>query len=263
MAWTLTQSLRNGARPLYSPDPMRPALYALMLFPLVASASMGGITGYSTKTAGMNCNACHNGGAVPSAAISATPLSLNVNTPLSVTITITAGSALSTVAGLNVAMGGAASTDATFIAGAGTRVAAGELTHSAPQRFDGGQTAFTFQIRSGAVNGPLTLYIATMAGNGNSLPAGDLYYGFNRTTQVIGDAGQPVQDSGVIVDPDSGVVTIIDSGHPEVDAGPPVAKGNAGGFVGGDYGCSTGGGFVSGAWVLALGLLGLLVRRKQ
>jgi MYXO-CTERM domain-containing protein len=239
---------------------MRPALSALLVLPLVAFASASGISGYSTKTAGMNCTACHSGGTVPSSSISGAPIALNVNTPVTVTVTVTAGATASTVAGLDVALGGAASADSVLIAGADTKVLAGELTHMAPKRFDGGIATFTFQVRAGAINGPLTLYMATLAGNGNNLSTLDSYYGFNRTITVQGDAGQPVPDSGVIVDPDSGVVIIPDAGEP--DAG-PVTQFRPGGFVGGEYGCSTGGGFPSGAWMLLLGLVGLALRRKR
>lgn len=239
---------------------MRAALSALLILPLVAFAEANGITGYSTKTAGMNCTACHNGGTVPSASISGAPITLNVNTAVTVTVTVTAGSTASTVAGLDVALGGAASADSVLIAGTGTQVMAGELTHTAPQAFDAGLATFTFQVRAGAINGPLTLYMATLAGNGNNATTLDSYYGFNRTITVQGDAGQPVPDSGVIVDPDSGVVIVPDAGSG--DAG-TVSPGRPGGFVGGDYGCSTGGGFVSGLWMLALGVFALMLQRRK
>lgn len=237
------------------------ALLLLGLAPL-ARAESNGINGYSGETVGQNCRACHTLGTVPSASISGAPFQLNVNTTANVTVTVTAGSMLSTVAGLDVSLGGPASADATLIAGSGTQIENGELTHTAPRRFDGGLADFTFGVRSGATNGALTVYVTVLAADGNTANTNDAPYSFNRTIQVSGDAGttMPPMDSGT-VDPDSGVVIVPDAG--EADAGPAKPPGPSGGFVGGDTGCSTGSGRVSGAWLLALGLFGLWAQRRR
>jgi MYXO-CTERM domain-containing protein len=241
---------------------MRAALSALLIIPVVAFAESDGITGYSAKQgAAVTCRACHTLGNVPSGTISNAPISLPVLTTANVTVTITASSVASTIAGINVALAGAGSDGASLIAGAGTQIEAGELTHTAPQRFDGGQAVWTFGVRAGGTNGPLTIYITSLAADGNNANTNDAPYSFNRTITVVGDAGHdpPPVDSGVIIDPDSGVVIIPDAGS---DAGPSV-NGPPGGFVGGDYGCSTGSGMTSGLWLLALGLLGLGLQRRR
>jgi MYXO-CTERM domain-containing protein len=238
-------------------------LCALLLMPAAALASQTGITGYSGKTIGTNCRMCHTLGtnANPSAAILGAGSNLNVLGTINVTVSITQGSTQTVAAGINVALAGTASVDSTLIAGPGTQIMAGELTHTGPKPLDAGTVDFTFGIRAGNTNGPLTIYISTIGANRDMTNGNDGFYAFNRTIQVTGDSGMNLPpDSGVIIDPDSGVVIT-----PTTDAGtggtgkPPPPTG---GFVGGDYGCSSSGGS-AGAWLVGLGLLVMLVQRRS
>jgi hypothetical protein len=241
---------------------MRRTLSALLFIaPLAAFASQNGISGYSGKTTGMNCGGCHSGATAPTASIVGAPASLNVTNSATVTVVVTAGTMATTRAGLNVALGNTAAPGSTLQAGTGTQIVGGELTHTAPQMMDAGITSFTFGITAGTTNGPLTIYIAANAVNGDGATTGDNFYLFNRTIQITGsvpDAGQP--DAGQPAD-DGGTQPIVDSGVP--DAGPAPAVGRPGGFVDGDIGCSTGGGLVSSAWLLVLGALGLSRRKLR
>jgi hypothetical protein len=238
---------------------MRLALSALLtLLPMTALAHKAGISGMSGKTPGMNCGMCHSGGTSPTGSITGAPITLNVNSSANVSVIITAGSMATTQAGLDVSLGNTAATGSSLSAGNGTQVLNGEITHIQPRAFDAGITSFDFSITAGVINGPLTIYMAVNAVNGDNATTGDNYYLFNRTLQVTGtppppdagppDAGPPLEDGGEPPPTDAG----------DGDAGPRTPAGPPGGFVGGDLGCSTGGGIPTGAWLLVLGALGLV-----
>lgn len=244
---------------------MRLGACAVLLVPTLALAYQTGINGYSGKMTGTVCTSCHGGGVAPSATISG-PTTMVPNSTASFTVTVTAGGLTTSHAGLNVALGGAGSAGAAFTPGGGdTQVVTGELTHTNPKGFDGGITSFSFTVTAGATLGPMTLYVSTLAANKDATNQGDNSYTLNRTVSIAGDAGQPAVDSGTPAPQDAGAPD-ADGGSGEADAGAvPRSRpaGPPGGFVDGDYGCSSAGGSPLAAWLLGAAAALWLAQRRS
>ena len=187
---------------------------------LVSLANPGGITNYSGKQGGTTCNTCHTGGAAPTVAIMG-PASLMPGSSATYTVTVTGGAGMR--AGFN-----AAASAGVFIAGAGTRVTGGEVTHSGPGTFMGGSATFSFTYQAPVAGGPVTMFAAGLSANGAGQEMGDMAGGATLTIAVGGAASA---DAGVSVpvQPQPAVTPVT---RPQT--GPP------GGLVEG--GCSAAGG---------------------
>jgi hypothetical protein len=124
-----------------------------------AAAESLGIAGYSGEF-GVDCNACHSGGTVPSVTITG-PLQVPVGTIATYELKIVSGDLQQTHGGLDVS-----DTDGTLIATeAGTEILSGELVHSAPREQNASrEVIFRFDWQAPAAPGQVTLY-----GAGNSV----------------------------------------------------------------------------------------------
>jgi hypothetical protein len=134
-----------------------------------AAAESLGIAGYSGEF-GVDCNACHSGGTVPSVTITG-PLQVPVGTIATYELKIVSGDLQQTHGGLDVS-----DTDGTLIATeAGTEILSGELVHSAPREQNASrEVIFRFDWQAPAAPGQVTLY-----GAGNSV---------NNAQALLGDA---------------------------------------------------------------------------
>jgi uncharacterized protein (TIGR03382 family) len=141
-------------------------LALVVLAPAAAFAHVNGINGYSGSNSGIICNSCHTGGAAPTVVLSG-PATLMTSSSATYTLTITGGAGM--VAGLDVSQSGGA----TLMAGTGTQLMAGEITHSAPAMFTGGTASFSFTVSAPASPGTLTLFAAGLSANGDNAEAGD------------------------------------------------------------------------------------------
>src|SRR5438045_1197138 len=110
---------------------------------VVSSAAFGyasGIVGYSGQS-GTHCTQCHSAsGAAPTVTLSG-PISLTGGTTGTYTLTMVGGPGVR--GGLDVSVD---NPNAKFTAGAGTQSVAGEITHTAPKSFSGGQVSWTFTL---------------------------------------------------------------------------------------------------------------------
>ena len=122
---------------------------AIVYLPQSAKASSSGISGFSGKT-GSTCTSCHSTGAKPTVTLTG-PTSVTSGSTNTYTLTV-GGSGN---AGLDVA-----STIGTFIAGTGTRVLNGEITHSAPSASH--SWTFTWTAPTVSTNTGATLYGAAI-----------------------------------------------------------------------------------------------------
>lgn len=151
----------------------------LLAVVLLALANPGGITSYSGKQGGNTCNQCHAGGTAPTVAITG-PSTLMPGASATYTVTISGGAAVR--AGLNAAVSGG-----TLIAGSGTQVMGGEVTHSAPGMFNAGTAAFSFTLTAPATSSTLRLYVAGLSASGGNAEMGDMDGSATLEVQV-GDA---------------------------------------------------------------------------
>lgn len=232
------------------------------VFGVLVSASVfatpAGISGFSGKSAGSNCGACHTGGAAPTVAVTG-PTTLAAGATGSYTVTITGGAGAN--AGVDAAFSGATSAAAAFTAGTGTKVLNGELVQSAAKPFAAGTATFTFTVKAPTAGGMFTLNVAGLSANNNNGPDGDGFATATLNITVPGggaDAGTPAADAG------SGPVDAGTVVAPKVDAGTPavVAQGavEAEGVVEGEAGCSSTGG--APMLIIVAMLLGALLLRR-
>ena len=129
-------------------------------------AFSGGITGYSGKTSA-TCNSCHSGAPAPVVTLTG-PTTLGVGASGNYTLTLlpSAGNGLG---GLDVS----ASSGALSNNPAGTRMAAGEITHSAPNNVPVAGIIWNFSWTAPATAGNQTLYSAVASNDGDGTPGGD------------------------------------------------------------------------------------------
>jgi len=137
-----------------------------------ASASAGGRVGFSGNpqtNGGQNCTACHTAGAAtPSVSISG-PAVVDAGTTHSYVVTVSGGPGIT--GGFNVSTSDFAGTFSPV--NGETELLAGEITHSAPKFFSGGQVQFTFDWTAPASNGPVAMYAAGNSTNGLGNTSGD------------------------------------------------------------------------------------------
>ena len=132
----------------------------------MAHAFSGGITGFSGKT-GTTCNSCHSGVVAPVVTLTG-PTTLGVGATGNYTLTLlpSAGNGLG---GLDVS----ASSGALSNNPAGTRIAAGEITHSAPNNVPVAGIIWNFSWTAPAAAGNQTLYGAVASSDGDGTSGGD------------------------------------------------------------------------------------------
>jgi hypothetical protein len=127
-----------------------------------------GVTGASGKSSGFFCNGCHVGGTAPTVAFDG-PTTMDRGSTATFSFTVASHSASQIAAGLDVAASGG-----TLVAGQGTYLLGGEVTHSSPKTNDGnGQATFEFTWQAPASDGTYTLFGAGASVNGNMLQTGD------------------------------------------------------------------------------------------
>lgn len=216
-------------------DEKRSTVLAVVV--LISLANPGGITSYSGKQGGTTCNQCHAGGSAPTVAIMG-PATLMPGSSATYTVTVTGGAGMR--AGFN-----AAASAGTFIGGAGTRVTAGEVTHSGPGTFMGGTATFSFTYQAPSAGGAVTMFAAGLSANGAGQEMGDMGGGATLTI-AVGGAGPA--DAGVSMPVQPQPQAPVTPGK-QPQTGPP------GGLVEG--GCSAAGGLP----FALLALLGFARRR--
>lgn len=129
-----------------------------------ALANSAGITGYSGKSSTTTCTICHVAGAArPTVEISG-PTTLDAGATGNYTFIIRGGPGVK--AGFDVALDNAS---ASLTAGAGSRKAGSELTHSAPKAFSGGEVRFDFTMTAPANGGTVTIFGAGNSVNGDGV----------------------------------------------------------------------------------------------
>lgn len=150
-----------------------------------AQANSTGINGFSGKD-GFNCNSCHMGGTAPTVTLQG-PQTLDVGQSGVFTLTVHSNRRTQQRhGGLNVASNGG-----TFIAGSGTRILGGELTHNQPRMNDGNDNAvFSFQWTAPVSAGTYTLWAAGNSVNLNGANSGDLA-ATTTLSVVVGKSASP------------------------------------------------------------------------
>jgi uncharacterized protein (TIGR03382 family) len=174
------------------------SLMAACFFSFSAQANLNGITARSGKQ-GQNCMAsgCHATNPSPTAPTVQLqgPTTLTAGTTGNYTLVITGGPAVK--AGMNVAVSNGGGT---LNAGVGSKVAASELTHSAPKDFANNEARFDFTLVAPSSAGSVVMYASGNSTNGNGANTGDNAVSTQITIQVTGggspDAGTGNPDAG-------------------------------------------------------------------
>jgi MYXO-CTERM domain-containing protein len=171
-----------------------------------AFANSTGITGRSGKQNGLSCTAsgCHGGGSSTPTVTLEGPTALSAGQTGQYSLIITGGPGVK--AGMNVAVDGA-----TLTAGSGSKVVAGELTHSLPKGFTDGSARFDFSLVAPATNGTYKVFAAGNSVNGNNSESGDAHA--NATLEVVVTGGS---DPAPIKEDDGGGCSAATSGAPAV-----------------------------------------------
>jgi PKD repeat protein len=126
----------------------------------VVHAYPGGVTGYSGKT-GATCSSCHSGATAPVVTLTG-PTTLGVGATGNYTLTLQRSGSNGS-GGLDVsASAGALSNNPS-----GTRIAAGEITHSTPNSVPAAGIIWNFSWTAPAAAGNQTLYGAVASTNGS------------------------------------------------------------------------------------------------
>ena len=184
------------------------------------------------------CNSCHAGGTAPTVSIMG-PATLMTGASATYTVMISGGAGVR--AGFN-----AAASDGSFVAGAGTRVMGGEVTHfPGPGMFNGGTASFSFTYTAPATAGSITMFVAGLSASGGNQEMGDMAESMTFTIAVGGAAAG--------TDP----VPMQPEAAPPMAVGKPGGTGLPGGVVEG--GCSVG----AGAPLELLALLMLEMARRR
>ncbi len=141
-----------------------------------ALADIDGKAGASGAPPSEDCTRCHTAGAqVPTVMLDG-PSSVAPGSTTSYTVNISGGP------GVNASLGVAAIGAALRASDNGTRLAGGEVVHSAPRPMTGGTASFTFDLVAPATAGMVTLYVAGMSDDGKEDTPGD---GTTAITQEI------------------------------------------------------------------------------
>lgn len=177
------------------------AMLVLLAWNATADASRFGRDGFSGNprtNGGATCTACHApGAAVPTVTITG-PQVLDAETIAEYTVTISGGPAVT--GGLGVSASGAAGSFSAI--GNDVHVVGDEISHTQPKAFSGGSVSFRFRWRAPAYNGPVTLYAAGNASNGQ--------------LNLLGDAVDTAQ-----------FTVTVNNGDPEPPPPPPPPPANA------------------------------------
>jgi PKD repeat protein len=139
-------------------------LLSWCFFPSLALASGGGIVGYSGLNQ-VSCSSCHSpasGSTAPTVTITG-PSSLAGAATGSYVLTVSGGPGVR--AGMNVAVdkAGAVLTPGNTA----SKNTAGELHHTTPAVFSGGQVQFPFTVTAPSTSGPVKIYAAAQSTNGS------------------------------------------------------------------------------------------------
>jgi hypothetical protein len=135
------------------------ALAVLLLAPSVSWARRGGI-------ASQGCSGCHSGGPTPTVTITSDPAVINPGQMVTLSVAITAPS----VAGLYMT---ASTGPLTPIAGEGTAIMSGGITHTAPKKVVNGVATFRVGWTAPATPGGADFIVYAVAGNGDGGSKGD------------------------------------------------------------------------------------------
>ena len=146
----------------------RAVLFVLLCHSGVVYATSAGVSGYSGKDPEFDCTACHSGGPSRGEVTLDGPLSVDVES--TATYTLTLHGAPGSVAGIDIA-----SSDGTLSASsADTRIDASELVHRDSRRADkSGAIRFKFQWSAPDTPGTYTLFISAVVGNADNSADGD------------------------------------------------------------------------------------------
>ncbi len=143
---------------------------AMLAISTAVQAYSSGISGYSgnpSTNGGASCTDCHSGGVAPTVTLTG-PTSVTPGSTNTYTLTISGGQ----MAGGGMDVSATAGTLAS-IAGQGTKLQSGEITHSATKSADGsGNVTFNFNWTAPA-SGSATLYGAGASVNGTGGTSGD------------------------------------------------------------------------------------------
>jgi len=162
--------VRGARRPTAASASLPVALLAwTVLTTTPAGARTGGISGASGKQ-GSTCNECHTGGTRPDVGLEI-PAVIHVGEIVPMRFTVHAGSPAGKAAGLDVAVEAGT---LMAIAGQGTHLSNGELTHNEPQDNDDTRTAgWDFRWKAPAAAGRYRFWAAGNSVNLNGQPSGD------------------------------------------------------------------------------------------
>jgi uncharacterized protein (TIGR03382 family) len=161
--------------------------------PSLAWSSAAGIAGYSGKQ-GLSCLACHTGDKVATATLVG-PTTLAVGQRQAYRLDVT-GEGGPKVGGFNAALD---RDDASLVSGPETKLIGTEITHLAPKDFRGKLVSFGFIVQAPSTPGPLKIFAAGLAANGDGVATGDNTALAQLTIQVTD--GTPPIDPGPNPDP--------------------------------------------------------------
>jgi len=191
---------------------------AACLFSVSAHANLNGIAQRSGKQgAAQTCMAagCHNvnpSAATPTVELTG-PATLEAGAMGNYTLIIRGGAAVQ--GGMNVAV---SNNGGTLSPGAGLKLLAGEVTHTAPKNFTNNEVRFDFTLMAPSTAGTSKLFASGNSTNGNGSNDGDHSASTTLDVQITGGGSPP------------------DAGVPPTDGGTDPGKGDD------DGGCSAAGG---------------------
>lgn len=164
-------------------------LAAVMIVLLPVSYTHASSSGRTGASQGIACNACHNGGVIPTVVLTG-PSTVALGSTNTYTLTMSGGQQIT--GGLDVSASGG-----TLLATQpSTIVKNGELTQLRPFNADAnGQITWTFNWQAPSVDADVVLYAAVLSSNGNFSTIGDA--GATTTLTITvgagGGGGQPVE----------------------------------------------------------------------
>ena len=150
---------------------------AVAAISFVIYAKSDGKIGRTIKTSDEGC-ACHGDLDKKVTVVIEGPETMNSGETAEFTVTITGGPLLN--GGFNAAVSAG-----TLIAGEGTKLLKGELTHSEPKKPENGKLLFKFSYTAPDSAGDVTMFANGLSGNNNDNKSGDHWnYAANKTITV-------------------------------------------------------------------------------
>jgi hypothetical protein len=142
--------------------------YGLGFAAVVALLLLGDVPAWARRNglASQGCSGCHSGGATPTVTITSDPAVINPGQMVTISVAITTPS----VAGLYMT---ASTGPLTSLAGEGTQLISGGITHSAPKKAVNGVTTFRVGWTAPATPGGVDFIAYVVAGNGDGGSKGD------------------------------------------------------------------------------------------